>query len=1102
MMRSGVKGVYPDNLQSTTYRAICCLRRHGCVGAKARFVAVVLTIVGGLACGGGGSPSGRAYYADRFSASSIAFGNQGVGTASSAQTVMVTNTGRLDLAFAGVSLSGANAGDFAKASDTCSGAAIIPDATCTVSVKFTPKATGNRTAALSFTDGINTGPQIVSLGGTGTGPEASLSSSSINFGNQLKGIPSAVQTETVTNSGGSELMISAVTVTGANASDFARGADACTGATIAPAGTCSVSVTFTPSAFGTRAATLNIADNAANSPQAVSLTGTGTAPAATLSAPSLGFGNQILNTASPFQTETVTNSGTASLIVASAIIGGSNAADFAKATDSCTGATIAPSSTCLVGVKFMPSALGGRSATLSISDNASDSPQVASLSGTGTDPVLGLSAPGLSFGDQVINTTSPSQTETITNTGTANLTISSVAVAGANSGDFAKSSDTCTGATVVPTGTCVVNVRVTPSALGSRSASLTFTDNAIGSPQSVTLTAIGVPLANVSPGTITFSGQTVGTTSPAQTATLTNNDSTAINVTTVTITGDFSQTNNCPATLGPGLKCQIQVSSAPTAVGTFYGTLMVGTSIAAAQTVNLIGTGNGPLTGVLTQRYDNGRTGQNTVEVSLTPTNVVPGQFGKLFSLPVDGQVYAQPLYVENVAIPNEAAHNVLYVETEHDSVYAFDADGESTTPLWHIGFLNAAAGVTTVPSADVSSTDISPEIGITSTPVIDPTAGTIYVTAKTKEAQDPSCTSGCTYNYVYRLHALDISTGAERTGSPVVIAASVPGTGYTGMGTVVTFSALRQLQRPGLLLLNGIVYLGFGSHGDVPSYHGWLLAYDATTLQQIAIFNATPNGSAGAIWQGGGGISADEAGYIYIVTANGLFDADKHGIDYGDSVVKLQLQSGQFTVVDYFTPYNQSVLEANDLDLGSSPALIFPDQSGPYPHLLATGGKDGRVWILNRDNLGQIQANDAGAVQVIPDGSDHLFGGGSYWNGHFYLQEVGDFLDQFPLQNGTAQTPSTSTFQIGYPDAPPAISSNGTSNAIVWLVKATGASSGAAAVLYAFDATDVASELYNSGQTPTDQAGPAVKFVFPTVANGKVYVGTAKEVDVYGLLP
>ena len=193
-----------------------------------------------------------------------------------------------------------------------------------------------------------------------------------------------------------------------------------------------------PAAFGTRAATLNIA-NAANSPQAVSLTGTGTAPAATLSAPSLGFGNQILNTASPFQTETVTNSGTASLIVASAIIGGSNAADFAKATDSCTGATIAPSSTCLVGVKFMPSALGGRSATLSISDNASDSPQVASLSGTGTDPVLGLSAPGLSFGDQVINTTSPSQTETITNTGTANLTISSVAVTGANSGDFAKS---------------------------------------------------------------------------------------------------------------------------------------------------------------------------------------------------------------------------------------------------------------------------------------------------------------------------------------------------------------------------------------------------------------------------------------------------------------------------------------------------------------------------------------------------------------------------------------------------------------------------------------------------------------------------------------
>jgi hypothetical protein len=348
----------------------------------------------------------------------------------------------------------------------------------------------------------------------------------------------------------------------------------------------------------------------------------------------------------------------------------------------------------------------------------------------------------------------------------------------------------------------------------------------------------------------------------------------------------------------------------------------------------------------------------------------------------------------------------------------------------------------------------------------------------------------------------LDITTGAERSGSPAAIAASVPGTGYTGTGTVVTFNALRQLQRPGLLLLNGVVYLGFGSHGDVPSFHGWLIAYDATTLQQLAIFNATPNGSAGAIWQGGGGISADSDGYIYVVTANGIFDVDKHGIDYGDSVVKLQLQSGQFTVVDYFTPYNQATLEANDLDLGSSPALIFPDQPGTYPHLLATGGKDGRVWILNRDNLGHIQANDAGALEVIANGSDSLFGGGSYWNGNFYLQEVGDFLNLFPLQNGMTQAPTTSTFQIGFPNAPPAISANGTNNAMVWIVKATKASSGAAAVLYAFDATNVTNDIYNSAQSPADQAGPAVKFVIPTIANGKVYVGTAEEVDVYGLLP
>jgi hypothetical protein len=626
-----------------------------------------------------------------------------------------------------------------------------------------------------------------------------------------------------------------------------------------------------------------------------------------------------------------------------------------------------------------------------------------SLNGTGTAPAVSLSSPSLGFGRELPNTRSAPQTETVTNSGTSNLTISTVTIGGGNAGDFAKSADTCTGATVVPNGTCAVSVTFKPAATGPRSGSLNFVDNATNSPQAVSLTGKWTALAEVTPASITFAGQSLETTGPAQTVTLTNNDSVGINITAVNVTGDFSLTNNCPATLGSGLSCQIQIASAPTVSGTFYGTLSISTSAtSAAETVSLVGTGNGPLSGVFTQRYDNCRTGQNIQEVSLTPSSVVDGEFGKLFALPVDGQVYAQPLYVENVSIPNHGVHNMVYVATENDSVFAFDADSQSTTPLWQVSFLNSAAGITTVPSLDVypkSGADISPVIGITSTPVIDPTTGTLYVTAKTREPLGTSlCQASDTYDYCYCLHALDITAGAEKFGGPVVVAASVPRAGYNNVNGVVTFKALRQLQRPGLLLLNGMVYLAFGSHGDYSSYHGCLMAYDVTTLQQVAVFNTTPNASAGAIWQSGGGVSADQAGNLYVVTANGIFDADKHGIDYGDSVLKMQLQSHQFPVLDYFTPFNQGILEANDLDLGSSPALILPDQTDPNPHLLITGGKVGRIWILNRDNLGHIQTNDAGAVQVIANGSDLLFGGGSYWNGNLYIQEVGDFLNMYPL--------------------------------------------------------------------------------------------------------
>jgi hypothetical protein len=762
-------------------------------------------------------------------------------------------------------------------------------------------------------------------------------------------------------------------------------------------------------------------------------------------------------------------------------------------------------------VTFTPASIGSLIGALTITDNSgggSSSIQTVELNGTGTGTAATFSAASLSFGIQPTGSASAAKTETVTNAGVGSLNIFTIAVRGANAGDFAKSSDNCTGIAVPPNGTCTVSVTFSPAATGNRSATLAFSDNAAGSPQAVYLTGMGVSFpVLISPSALTFAGQAVGSISSSQAVTLNNLGSTAFGITGVSASGDFSQTNNCPASLGSGATCTIQAVFTPTMTGSRYGTLSIGfAGQSAAQTVSLTGTGNGPVSGIFTQRYDIGRTGQNTNEVSLTASNVTESQFGKLFSLPVDGQVYAQPLYEESVTIPNQGVHNVVFVATQHDSVYAFDADGQSTTPIWHVSFLNPSGGVTTVPTSDVGGPgygDLTPEIGITSTPVIDPSSGTIYVTAKTKEAQNPSCTSSCTYNYFYRLHALDVTTGAEKFGGPVVISASVLGGGYDNVNGVVTFNPLQQLQRPGLLLLNGTLYLGFGSQNDWDPYHGWLIAYNATTLQQVAIFNVTPNGNRGAIWQGGGGIAADSSGNIWVVTANGSYDVNSGGVDYSDTVLKMQIQSGQFQVLDYFTPNDEITIAIDDLDLGSSPATILPDQPGPYPHLLATGGKDGRIWLLNRDNLGQFQTNDAGAVQIIPE-SDNLFGGGTYWNGNLYFQEVGDYLNQFPLQNGIAQTPTSSSLEIAFPNPQPVVSSNGTGSGVLWLVEADGFATSGPAILHAYDATDVSNEIYNSTQAANqrDQAGPAVKFVVPTVVNGKVYVGAAGEVDVYGVLP
>ncbi len=511
-----------------------------------------------------------------------------------------------------------------------------------------------------------------------------------------------------------------------------------------------------------------------------------------------------------------------------------------------------------------------------------------------------------------------------------------------------------------------------------------------------------------------------------------------------------------------------------------------------------------PSVDVLTYHYDNARDGQDTAETSLTPSNVDSTNFGKKFTLPTDGYVYAQPLLKTGVSVPSQGTHDILLVATEHDSVYAFDAQGNNPSQgyLWKDSFINPAQGVTTVPNGDVGTNDIAPEIGITGTPVIDPSTNTLYVVAKTKEV------SGSTTAYVQRLHALDLATGAEKFNGPEIISASTPGTGDGG--TSDTFDAKIENQRASLALVNGVVYVAFASHGDNGAYHGWVLGYKASDVtKQVSVYNTTPNGQAGGVWMSGGGISADPNGNLFLGVGNGTFDANTNGgRDYGDSAVKLATGSG-LSVNDFFTPSNQATLSATDTDFGVSDVLLLPDQSGSHPHEAITADKGGTLYLLDRDSMGGYQGNnnDVGETSIGKSLHNNL----AYFNGSVYVAGDGNPLQAYPLSNGTlgavATSASGTTFGTNGEDGSgvnPVISANGTSNGIVWALDNSGYSSNSPAVLHAYLASDLSKELYNSTQAANlrDQAGAAVKFSAPVVANGLVYVPGESSVTVYGLLP
>jgi hypothetical protein len=503
---------------------------------------------------------------------------------------------------------------------------------------------------------------------------------------------------------------------------------------------------------------------------------------------------------------------------------------------------------------------------------------------------------------------------------------------------------------------------------------------------------------------------------------------------------------------------------------------------------------------ITTAQYDNARTGANLLETALTPQNVKANQFGRLAFLPVDGDVYAQPLFLPNVEIPSKGTHNVIFVATERDSVYAFDAGAASSNPLWHVSFLQASKNVTTVSAGDVNCPFIEPELGITSTPAVDATTGTLYVLARTTES-----TNG---RWVYRqkLHALDVATGAEKFGGPVPIEARAKGGSFLGFQSQVDFDPLKENQRAALLLTGGNVYITWASSCDVGPYYGWVMAYDARTLAQTGVLNVSPVAGESGIWQSDAGPAADGDGNVYLITGNGRFTAAAGGRDFGDSVLKLALTPKGLEVRDYFTPPDEAQLNATDGDFGSGSPILLPEQPGPHPHLLLAAGKAAKIYALDRDHLGKFHKGDeTNAVQVVNAGAQS-FGAPAYWNGHIYYFLSQDVLRDYSLQNGKLSTQPVAKGSTPFtdPGATPTVSANGTKNGIVWVLSSkTWNGSDRNAILFAYDALNVARELYNSEQNPSrDRAGMALRFAIPTVANGRVYIGTERRIDVYGLLP
>jgi hypothetical protein len=620
------------------------------------------------------------------------------------------------------------------------------------------------------------------------------------------------------------------------------------------------------------------------------------------------------------------------------------------------------------------------------------------------------------------------------------------------------------------------NLSATASASGT---AITYTAPAtIPTPPTVTATAKSVADGTkTASATITITAVVGGTASiaisPVRAALTTGQAQTF----TATVTGNANTAVNWEVDSIPGGNSSVGtvngsgVYSPPSSAGTHTvaARSVADTTASASASVAIT-----DLTGVFTYHNDLSRDGVNSHEYALNTSSVKAATFGKRFACAIDAAAYAQPLWVANVAIGG-GTHNLVIAATQHDTVYAFDADASPCQTYWSKSLL--ASGETWVSKDDVGTDDIKPDIGIVGTPVIDPNTKTIYVVSKSKNGS----------SFHQRLHALSLTDGSEKLNGPQEIA-------FTSGG--VTFDPLRQNERAGLALVNGVVYIAYASHGDQMTYYGWIVGYSASSLAQVSVFNDDPGSGYGGIWMSGGAPAADSGNNLYVITGNGDFDGNTK---FGDSFLKLSTGSG-INVSSFFSPNNQASLSGGDLDLGSGGAAILVDQATAPNHLVIGGGKEGLLYLLNRDSLGGNSHDDSGAVQIFSV-DNRIFATPAFWQNTLYIGPMKDHIKSYTLNTGTGRfntsPASQSPSSFGFPGATPSISSQGSSKGIVWAIEKAGR-----AVLHAYDATNLGTELWNSGNNGADQAGQAVKFTVPTVANGKVYVGTDSEISVYGLSP